>query len=128
MSRILIIDDSFSQRIILSGILQKLGHEIDTAGNGQEALEKIEANPPDCMLLDNLMPVMDGLQTLEALQARKITLPIIMLTADIQEWLKTRCLELGATKFLNKPVKHAQLQEALQEILPTLQPTEVTCI
>ena len=127
MSRILITDDSSSQRIILSGILKKLGHEIETAKNGQEALEKIEANPPDCMLLDNLMPVMDGLQTLEALQARNIKLPIIMLTADLQEWLKIRCLELGATIFLNKPTKEAQLQEALQQILPTPQSTEVPC-
>ena len=128
MSRILITDDSSSQRIILSGILEKLGHEVETAGNGQEALEKIEANPPDCMLLDNLMPVMDGLQTLEALKAKNITLPIIMLTADIQEWLRTRCLELGATTFLNKPVKQAQIEAALQQIFPTPQTTEVPCI
>lgn len=128
MSRILIADDSSSQRIILSGILEKLGYEIETAKNGQEALEKIETNPPDCLLLDNLMPIMDGLQTLEALQARTITLPIIMLTADIQDWLRTRCLELGASAFLNKPVKQAQIQEALEQILPTSQTTEVPCI
>ena len=127
MSRILITDDSSSQRIILSGILEKLGHEVETACNGQEALEKIQTNPPDCMLLDNLMPIMDGLQTLEALKARNITVPIIMLTADIQEWLKARCLELGATMFLNKPIKQAKLQEALQQILPTPQPTEIPC-
>ena len=127
MSRILITDDSSSQRIILSGILEKLGHEVDTAINGQEALEKIRTNPLDCMLLDNLMPIMDGLQTLEALKARNITVPIIMLTADIQEWLKARCLELGATMFLNKPIKQAKLQEALQQILPTPQPTEIPC-
>jgi len=59
MSRILIADDSSSQRIILSGILENLGHGIETAGNGQEALEKIGSNPPD-------WPVMDGLQTREA--------------------------------------------------------------
>jgi len=73
------------------------------------------------------MPVMDGLQTLEALRAWNITVPIIMLTADIQEWLKTRYLEIGATKFLNKPIKHTQLQEALQEILSTPETTEVPC-
>ncbi len=128
MSRILITDDSSSQRIILTGILQKLGHEVEAAMNGQEALEKIEINPPDCMLLDNLMPIMNGLQTLEALQAQNIKLPIIMLTADIQDWLKTRCLELGATTFLNKPVKQAQIQEALQHILQTPQTTEAPCI
>jgi len=127
MSRILITDDSSSQRTILSIILEKLGHEVEIAGNGQEALEKIEANPPDCMLLDNLMPVMDGLQTLEALQARNITLPIIMLTADIQDWLRTRCLELGATIFLNKPIKHAQLEEALQRALSVSATTGVSC-
>lgn len=67
MSRTLITDDSSAQPIILTSILQKLGLELDTAVNEQDALEKIAANPPDCMQLDNLMPVMDGLQTLEAL-------------------------------------------------------------
>lgn len=127
MSRILITDDSSSQRTILSGILKELGHDVEMVGNGQEALEKIEANPPDCMLLDNLMPIMDGLQTLEALEARGITLPIIMLTADVQDWLKTRCLELGIAIFLNKPIRKAQLQEALEQIIPTPQTTEVPC-
>ena len=127
MSRILITNYSSSQRIILSGILQKLGYEVDTAGNGQEALEKIDANPPDCLLLDNLMPVMNGLETLEALQTRNISLPIIMLTADIQEWLKTRCLELGVTSFLNEPIKQAQIQEALQQTLSTTQSMEIPC-
>ncbi len=127
MSRILITDDSSSQRIILSGMLEKLGYEIEMAGNGQEALEKIGANAPDCMLLDNLMPVMDGLQTLEALKARNIALPIIMLTADIQEWLKVECLDLGATMFLNKPIKQAQLQQALEEIFSIPQTTEAPC-
>lgn len=127
MSRNLLNDDFFSQHIILSGILQKIGYEVDTVGNGQEALEKIEATPPDCMYLDNHIPVLNGRQTLEVLKAQNITLPIIMLTADIQKWLKTRCLELGAKNFLNKPIKQAQLQEALQQILPTPQSTEVPC-
>jgi len=127
MSRVLITDDSLLQRKTLSAIVAEAGHQVETACNGQEALEKIQTNPPDCMLLDNLMPIMDGLQTLEALKARNITVPIIMLTADIQEWLKARCLELGATMFLNKPIKQAKLQEALQQILPTPQPTEIPC-
>ena len=120
MSRILITDDSSSQRIILSGIIKKLGHEIETAGDSQEALEKIEVNPPDCMLLDNLMPVMSGLQTLKALHDRSITMPIIMLTTDIQNWLNIRCLELGA--------KEAELREALEHILFAPQSTEGPCI
>lgn len=127
MSRNLITDNSSSQHIILYRILQKIGYEVDTVGNAQKAVKKIEATTPDCMLLDNHIPVLNGRQTLEVLKAQNITLPIIMLTADIQKWLKTRCLELGAKNFLNKPIKQIQLQEALQQILPTPQSTEVPC-
>jgi CheY-like chemotaxis protein len=127
MSRILITDDSLLQRKTLSAIVQDEGHEVDTANNGREALEKIQANPPDCLLLDMLMPEIDGIQVLETLQSQRMKLRIIVLTADVQEWLKTRCLELGATTFLNKPVKQEQLQKALQDILGTTQPLETTC-
>ena len=127
MSRVLITDDSLLQRKTLSAIVVEAGHEVETACNGQEALEKIQANPPDCLLLDMLMPIMDGVQVLEQLESQGLKLPIVVLTADVQEWLKTRCLELGATTFLNKPIKQAQLQEALQQILPTPQSTEVSC-
>jgi CheY-like chemotaxis protein len=127
MSRVLITDDSLLQRKTLSAIVVEAGHEVETACNGQEALEKIQANLPDCLLLDMLMPIMDGVQVLEQLESQGLKLPVIVLTADVQEWLKTRCLELGATTFLNKPIKQAQLQEALQQILPTPQSTEVSC-
>jgi CheY-like chemotaxis protein len=127
MSRILITDDSLLQRRTLSAIVAEGGHEVDTASNGQEALEKIKANPPDCLLLDMLMPVMDGVQVLETLEAQGVKLPIIVLTADVQEWLKARCLELGATSFLNKPVKQDQLQQAIRNLLPVPQPTEAPC-
>ncbi len=127
MSRVLITDDSLLQRRTLSAIVADMGHEVDTACNGQEAVEKIQANKPDCLLLDMLMPIMDGVQVIETLQSRGVKLPIIVLTADVQEWLKERCLELGATMFLNKPVKQEQLQQALQDILATSQPTEAPC-
>jgi CheY-like chemotaxis protein len=127
MSRVLITDDSLLQRKTLSAIVQDEGYEIDTASNGREALEKIQTELPDCLLLDMLMPEIDGVQVLEALQSHDIKLPIIVLTADVQDWLKTRCLELGATKFLNKPVKQEQLRKALQEILRTPQSLEATC-
>ena len=70
MSRILLIDDSSFQRRILFGILQQLGYEVDTACNGQDALEKIQAHPPDCLLLDMLMPIMNGVQLLEHMESQ----------------------------------------------------------
>ncbi len=127
MSRVLITDDSLLQRRTLSAIVADGGYEVDTACNGQEALEKIKASPPHCLLLDMLMPVMDGVQVLETLESQGVKLPIIVLTADVQEWLKDRCLELGATSFLNKPVKQDQLLQALRNILPTSQPIEAPC-
>ena len=73
------------------------------------------------------MPVMDGVQVLEHLESQEMKLPVIVLTADVQEWLKERCLELGATLFLNKPVKQDQLKQALGTILAAPQPTEAPC-
>ena len=127
MSRVLIADDSLLQRKTLSAIVADIGYEVDTACNGQESLEKIQAHPPDCLLLDMLMPVMDGVQVLETLKSQGGKLPIIVLTADVQEWLRDRCFELGATMFLNKPVKQNQLQQALQNLLSTPSPTEAPC-
>jgi CheY-like chemotaxis protein len=127
MSRVLITDDSLLQRKTLSAIVQDEGHEVETANNGRDALEKIQINPPDCLLLDMLMPEMDGMQVLETLHSQGKKLRIIVLTADVQEWLKTRCLELGAMSFLNKPVKQEQLRQALHDILGRPQPLESTC-
>lgn len=127
MSRVLITDDSLLQRKTLSAIVQDEGHEVETANNGREALEKIQTNPPDCLLLDMLMPEMDGMQVLEILHSQGKKLRIIVLTADVQEWLKTRCLELGAISFLNKPVKQDQLRQALKDILGSPQHLESAC-
>lgn len=127
MSRVLITDDSKLQRRTLSAIVADVDHEVDTACNGQEAIETIQANTPDCLLVDMLMPVIDGIQVLETLESRDVKWPIIALTADVQKWLKDRCLELGVTMFLNKPVKQDQLQQALRDILPVPQPTETPC-
>jgi two-component system chemotaxis response regulator CheY len=127
MSRVLITDDSLLQRKTLSAIVAEAGHQVDTACNGQEALEKIQANPPDCLLLDMLMPIMDGVQVLEQLESRGVKLPVIVLTADVQEWLKDRCLELGVQTFLNKPVKQDQLRQALNKIFSDSVSTTVPC-
>ena len=127
MSRILLVDDSSFQLRILFGMLQQLGYEVDTACNGQEALENIQAHPPDCLLLDMLMPIMNGVQLLEHMKSLGVTLPVIVLTADVQDSSKDRCLELGATTFLIKPVKQDQLRRVLQSIRPALQATEVPC-
>jgi len=73
------------------------------------------------------MPIMDGVQVLEQLESRGVKLPVIVLTADVQEWLKDRCLELGVQAFLNKPVKQDQLRQALNKIFSDSVSTTVPC-
>ena len=68
MSRILIADDSLLQRRTLSSIVTDEGHEVQTAKNGREALDLIPSQSPDCLLLDLLMPEVDGIQVLETLR------------------------------------------------------------
>ena len=116
MSQVLISDDSLLQCRTLSAIVKEQGHDILTANNGLEALEIIQENKPDCILLDMLMPVMDGLQVLEKMQELNLHIPVIVLAIDIQDWLKQRCLELGAKQFVKKPVKQEELCTALQDI------------
>ena len=116
MSQVLISDDSLLHCRTLSAIVKEQGHDILTANNGLEALEIIQENKPDCILLDMLMPVMDGLQVLEKMQELNLHIPVIVLAIDIQEWLKQRCLELGVKQFVKKPVKQEELCTALQDI------------
>ncbi len=117
MARVLIVDDSLLQRKMLSALVEAEGYEAMTASNGQEGLDLILTQSPDCVILDMLMPEMDGIQVLEALQAKGVTLPIVIITADVQEWMKIRCLELGAQHFLNKPAKQEKVREILQILL-----------
>ncbi len=104
MPRLLIVDDE-------QGILDALGdlfagqdYEVDTASSGPEALEKLEHGPPDLMLLDILMPGMDGLETLRRAQEIRPGLGVIMVTAVHDEERAKEALELGAFDYVTKPL------------------------
>lgn len=117
MALILVVEDSSFQRNIIVKILEKLEHKTLTAENGKKGLEALEANTPDCILCDLLMPEMDGFGFLEHLKEKNLQTPVIILTSDIQDTVKQRCLDLGATNFLNKPAQEGQISEALTAIL-----------
>ncbi len=117
MNRVLIVDDSLLQQKVLSAIVEDEGYEALTAASGREALEMLEAQHIDCLILDLLMPQMGGMQVLETLQTRNLQLPIIVVSADIQEWVRTSCLELGVKEFLTKPVKQEELCAALKNAI-----------
>ncbi len=117
MSRVLITDDSQLTRRILRAILEAAGHEVMEASNGNVALELIVQDAPDCVLLDLLMPGMDGFEVLSTLNERGIDIPVIVLTAEIQETARKKCIQMGAVDFLNKPPNDDELQAAMEKAL-----------
>ncbi|WP_067052758.1 response regulator [Methanofollis ethanolicus] len=117
MPRILITDDSSFQRKIISSILDKEGFETVCARNGREGLDLAAENPPDLIVLDLLMPEMDGFEMMKQLRERGLTAPVIILTADIQESTLDACRKMGARACLNKPLKKDDLLATIRDIL-----------
>ena len=110
---ILIIEDSSFTRRKLAKTLEDAGCEVWEASNGSEGLARIHEEAPDCIILDLLMPEMDGLAVLKALQQEGSLVPVLVLSADVQETTRAKCLELGAVDFLEKPPHEEKLLEAV---------------
>ena len=112
---ILIVDDIKENRELLSRRLSPLGYSVQMADSGQHALESVSANPPDVILLDILMPGLDGIEVLRRLKAdpalREIS--VIMLSALDDENGIARCIEMGAEDYLAKPFNPVFLRARL---------------
>lgn len=120
MARILVIDDSIFTRMKVGRLFQTLGHEILEASNGLEGLRIALADRPDCIFTDLLMPQLDGIGFLKALRKAAPTLPVVILTADIQEAKHRQCLSLGVVDLITKPVKDEVLKRVLHRALNTV--------
>jgi signal transduction histidine kinase len=105
-STILIVDDIPSNITILAEVLEKQ-HDVSVATNGPDALDIINKKPPDLILLDVVMPGMDGYEICEQLKAQESTreIPVIFVTAKNDPWDESKGLELGAVDFITKPVR-----------------------
>lgn len=116
---ILVIDDSrFSRRRIAEAIISA-GHTVTEACDGQEGLGLIESASFDCVVTDNLMPVMGGIEMLRHLRAAGNAVPIVMCSADIQQSTRSTCEELGISGFVGKPFKPEQLTELVDRACDT---------
>ena len=103
--RLLVVDDNEINRDLLSRRLRQQGHTVSVAENGRQALEKIAAEELDLVMLDIMMPELDGYQVLEKLRADGTLerLPVIMISAVTEIESVVRCIEMGATDYLPKP-------------------------
>ncbi|MEY4215719.1 MAG: hypothetical protein RLZZ68_175 [Bacteroidota bacterium] len=119
MKRILIVDDEPDIRELLNYNLSKAGFECDLAENGLVALEKIKTNKPSLVLLDVMMPGMDGIQTCEAIREDKSCNDIIIafLTARSEDYSQIAGLQAGSDDYIAKPIKPAVLLSRIQALL-----------
>jgi PAS domain S-box-containing protein len=123
-ARILIAEDNFTNQQVALGILKKLGLRADAVADGAEALKSLQTIPYDLVLMDMQMPVMDGVEATRRIRDPRSTVlnravPIIAMTANVQQSDRERCLSAGMNAFVPKPVSPDVLREALDKWLPS---------
>ena len=120
--RILIVEDSSTQALRAQLLLEETGYQVSTASNGLIGLEKARSNPPDLVVADLMMPVMDGYEMTRQLKSDPLTagVPVLMLTTKDQPLDIIRGLEAGADQFLTKPYDDDYLVERIQALLGQL--------
>jgi len=117
--RILVVDDQPDIRLMCRVNLQLEGYEVLEAGDGDSGLEKVRTDRPDLILLDVMMPGLDGWQFMEALKADESTsnIPVVMLTARVQREDEIRGWLSGAAEYLPKPFNPSTLTEVVRRTL-----------
>ena len=118
-ARVLVVDDNFLNVKLLEARLQIAGYDVVTAMGGEEALEQVDRQRPAMVLLDVMMPGMDGYEVCRRIRANPETarLPVVMVTALDKESDRQSGLEAGADDFLNKPVEDDVLFPSMTRLL-----------
>jgi CheY-like chemotaxis protein len=117
MTLVLIVDDAAFSRRMLRKYVEAEGCVVLEATNGKEAMDKIHQHHLDYILTDLLMPEMDGFQLLQMLQEKSLSIPVVIISADIQDASRQQCVDLGAAGFMNKPVKEAEVRQMIRQFL-----------
>ena len=117
-SKILIAEDEKTQRDLLEGFLKKEGFSVEAVANGREALQKIEKDYFDVVLVDYKMPELDGLHTLREIRKLYPDLPVVMMTAYGTVETAVASMKEGALDYLTKPIDRKELLRVLGQYLP----------
>lgn len=123
--KILVAEDEKHLRNLLAYKLKNSGYEVKMAGNGEEALKHANKFHPDLIVLDIMMPIMNGLECLTALkrEASLRSIPVVILTAKNLESQVVRGLELGAEDYITKPFSPAEFVARIKAVLKRVKKT-----
>jgi two-component system, sensor histidine kinase and response regulator len=118
--KILIAEDNAVNRILATALLEKRGHAVLATENGREALEALEREPVDLILMDIQMPVMDGFEAIRAIRTKEQNtgahIPIIAVTAHAMKGDRERCVAAGADDYVTKPIRMSELFAAINRV------------
>jgi two-component system, OmpR family, alkaline phosphatase synthesis response regulator PhoP len=119
MSRILVVEDDRDIAELVGRYLEKAGFSVDVIGSGRDALAAVRERPPDLLVLDLMLPHVDGLEVCRAVRAsnRTAAIPIIMLTARAEESERIVGLEIGADDYIAKPFSPNELVARVRALL-----------
>ncbi|GGB48486.1 response regulator transcription factor [Fictibacillus barbaricus] len=115
--KLLVVEDEISISTLLQFNLEQAGFQVVTAMDGKSGLEKAESELPNLIILDLMLPEMDGLEVCKELRLRKLNIPILMLTARDDEFDKVLGLELGADDYMTKPFSPREVVARVKAIL-----------
>jgi DNA-binding response OmpR family regulator len=115
-SKVLVVDDEPTVREVVASYLRRDGHDVAEAGDGHTALELLESDPPDLLVLDMMLPGVNGLDILRRVRAAG-SIPVIMLTARAEESDRVAGLELGADDYVVKPFSPRELAARVNGVL-----------
>jgi CheY-like chemotaxis protein len=115
--RILVVDDEEDVQVLVSRILKDAGYEVDRAGDGGQAIERLRANRPDLIVLDLMMPGIDGWGVLEHLKTTPDPPPVVIVTARTDYGTFARGVREGGTAFVCKPFRFHELVATCQRLL-----------
>ena len=124
MARILIVDDSPSQLLGIQRIVEKLGHDILTATDGAAGVEAAKAELPDLVLMDVVMPNLNGFQATRTLARDATTkhIPVILVTTKDQDTDRMWGMRQGAKAYITKPFSEDELSEVLERVFSNQEP------
>jgi len=120
VANILIIDDSPTDVRVFTTLLERAGYQVDSIGNAEEGIERVRELKPDLVIMDVIMPGMNGFQATRTLTRDPMTsnIPIVMITTKSMETDRVWGLRQGARAFITKPVNEKDLLACINDLLP----------